>query len=146
MDLLFSNEAHGCIVIHIFAVAQQNRARVVILHKASLHAFHLQHSEGGVGKLALPAHGQRRGDGFNTFIHRELAGHQGGKDGGSQRGKNVGFHAAAQPVGKNNGQLTAVLCDVIGIAAERFIMLIDACMPAFDEKVFHGIIAPRFPS
>ena len=103
VDLLFSDEAHGCIVIHIFAVAQQNRARVVILHKAGLRAFHLQHSEGGVGKLALSAHGQRRGDGFNAFIHRQLAGHQGGKDGGSQRGKDVGFHAAAQPIGKNNG-------------------------------------------
>jgi hypothetical protein len=59
--------------------------------------------KGTIGHLAFLADGERLDDGAHTILHIGPSGHHGAQDLAGECGKDIGFHAATQAIGKHKG-------------------------------------------
>ena len=102
LNLLALDHALFAPELEVFAIAQQEHARVVVLDNLRrFAAYQADNGEGGVRHAAHGAHGQRFGDGFHAFVDAHARRRHGGEDFRRQRGQNVRLHAAPQAVGED---------------------------------------------
>ena len=144
VDLLAAHLAGGNGVIVPRAIAQDDDRGVVELDQFRHAVFeNADDGERGIGHLPHLAHGQRAGNGVDTFLDGHAAGQHGGDDLGGQRGKYVGFHAAAQAVGKHEYVLVLLIDDLHAVAAELLADMVERDIAGFRAEIIrHGSSRP----
>ena len=147
-DLFLADEMDVVGIVQVSPPPQQNHRRVAVLDEIRHPVLDLQHRERRVRQLALPAHGQGRGDGADALVERDAPRQHGPQNRRGERGQDVRLHAAAESVRQHEHFFAVVFKAPEKIAAQLFIMLVEAGPAAFKELDFrfkHGV-SPRRPS
>ena len=131
-------------VFPVFAVAQQNHERVIILNDLRFFIFYdSDDGERGIRHAAHRADGQCRRNGLHAVFDMQPLRHHGRDDLCGQRGKNICLNTAAHAVCQHNHRgIFSLRNDVNVIAAKLFTFFVEAHPANISTEIIHLAAIP----
>ena len=131
-------------IFPVFAVAQQNHERVIILNDLRFFIFYdSDDGERGIRHAAHRADGQCRRNGLHAVFDMQPLRHHGGDNLGGQGRENTRLDPRAEPVREDDdGRVLALLHDVHMVAAELLADVIDALVTDVRTQIIHRKYSP----